>query len=85
MQRLRPLSYSKSHVILIAFAIDSPDSLENVSVKWAEEVRSLCGSQVPVLLVGLKKDLRETYTGADRESRFVSAAQVRPFPSFALE
>jgi len=32
-QRLRPLSYSKSHVILIAFAIDTPDSLENVSVK----------------------------------------------------
>jgi Rho family, other len=32
-QRLRPLSYSKSHVILIAFAIDTPDSLENVTVK----------------------------------------------------
>jgi hypothetical protein len=32
-QRLRPLSYSKSHVILIAFAIDTLDSLENVTVK----------------------------------------------------
>lgn len=32
-QRLRPMSYAKSHVILIAFAIDTPDSLENVSVK----------------------------------------------------
>ena len=32
-QRLRPMSYSKSHVILIAFAIDTPDSLDNVSVK----------------------------------------------------
>jgi Rho family, other len=27
------MSYSKSHVILIAFAIDTPDSLDNVSVK----------------------------------------------------
>lgn len=27
------MSYSKSHVILIAFAIDTPDSLENVTVK----------------------------------------------------
>ena len=33
IQRLRPLSYSKAHVILIAFAIDTPDSLENVTVK----------------------------------------------------
>jgi hypothetical protein len=32
-QRLRPLSYSKSHVILIAYAIDTPDSLENVQSK----------------------------------------------------
>jgi len=33
VQRLRPLSYSKSHVILIAFAIDTPDTLENVTSK----------------------------------------------------
>ncbi|KAM0750272.1 rho small monomeric GTPase [Meredithblackwellia eburnea MCA 4105] len=58
-ERLRPLSYAKSHVILIAFALDTPDSLENVSVKWIEEVRSICGSSIPVLLVGCKKDLRE--------------------------
>lgn len=32
-QRLRPMSYSKSHVILIAFALDTPDSLENVTTK----------------------------------------------------
>ena len=34
--RLRPLSYPDSHVILICFAIDSPDSLDNVQ----EKVRS---------------------------------------------
>lgn len=32
-ERLRPLSYSKAHVILIAFAVDTPDSLDNVSQK----------------------------------------------------
>ncbi|KAI0339532.1 ras-domain-containing protein [Trametopsis cervina] len=57
-ERLRPMSYSKSHVVLIAFAIDTPDSLDNVSVKWIEEVRSICGSQIPVILVGCKSDLR---------------------------
>jgi len=57
-ERLRPLSYSKAHVILIAFSIDTPDSLENVTVKWIEEVRSICGANVPVILVGCKADLR---------------------------
>ncbi len=31
--RLRPLSYPDSHVILICFSVDSPDSLENVQEK----------------------------------------------------
>ncbi|PPQ93681.1 hypothetical protein CVT25_012740 [Psilocybe cyanescens] len=57
-ERLRPMSYSKSHVILIAFAIDTPDSLDNVTTKWIEEVRNICGSQIPVILVGCKADLR---------------------------
>jgi len=57
-ERLRPMSYSKSHVILIAFALDTPDSLENVTTKWIEEVRSICGPTIPVILVGCKADLR---------------------------
>jgi Rho family protein len=32
-ERLRPLAYSKAHVLLIAFAIDTPDSLANVRHK----------------------------------------------------
>jgi GTPase SAR1 family protein len=32
-ERLRPLAYSKAHVLLIGFAVDSPDSLENVKHK----------------------------------------------------
>ena len=31
--RLRHLAYSDSHVILICFAIDSPDSFDNVQEK----------------------------------------------------
>ncbi|WVR04270.1 hypothetical protein IAU60_001270 [Kwoniella sp. DSM 27419] len=58
-ERLRPLSYSKAHVILIAFSVDTPDSLENVSQKWIEEVRSICGKAIPVILVACKTDLRD--------------------------
>jgi small GTP-binding protein len=31
--RLRPLSYPDTHVVLICFAIDQPDSLDNVVEK----------------------------------------------------
>ncbi|GAA5855512.1 hypothetical protein JCM9279_006033 [Rhodotorula babjevae] len=78
-ERLRPLSYSKSHVILIAFALDTPDSLENVTVKWIEEVRELCGPSIPVLLIGLKMDLRDEamQQGGGERGRFVSTEQGR--------
>jgi len=72
---LRPLSYSKSHVILIAFAIDTPDSLENVSNKWNEEVRNICGPTIPIILVGCKADLRPPHGSSD-PSTYVSRAQA---------
>lgn len=56
-ERLRPLSYFNSHVILIGFALDVPDSLENARHKWVAEVKKYC-PDVPYFLVGLKKDLR---------------------------
>jgi len=55
--RLRPLSYPDSHVILICFAIDLPDSLDNVQEKWISEVMHFC-PRLPILLIALKKDLR---------------------------
>lgn len=63
-ERLRPLSYAKSHVILIGFAIDSPDSLDNVASKWIEEVKSICPG-VPIILVGMKQDLRQDPTAVE--------------------
>jgi GTPase SAR1 family protein len=36
--RLRPLSYPDSHVILICFSVDSPDSLDNVQEKVSHVV-----------------------------------------------
>ncbi|VDD83685.1 unnamed protein product [Mesocestoides corti] len=55
--RLRPLSYPETDVILMCFSIDSPDSLENISEKWTAEVQHFCPN-VPIILVGNKKDLR---------------------------
>ncbi|KAJ6583020.1 small GTPase-binding protein [Mycena vulgaris] len=55
--RLRPLSYPDASVILICFAIDSPDSLDNVKEAWISEVVHFCAG-LPIILVGCKKDLR---------------------------
>jgi small GTP-binding protein len=55
--RLRPLSYPDSNVILICFSVDSPDTLDNVQEKWISEVLHFCQG-VPVILVGCKIDLR---------------------------
>ncbi|CAO3582513.1 unnamed protein product [Absidia cylindrospora] len=55
--RLRPLSYPDTNVILIAFATDLPDSLDNITEKWLPEVKKYCPDQ-PYLLVACKNDLR---------------------------
>ncbi|MEE6513020.1 hypothetical protein FKM82_020442 [Ascaphus truei] len=55
--RLRAISYPDTDVILMCFSIASPDSLSNILEKWTPEVKSFY-SNVPIILVGNKKDLR---------------------------
>ena len=52
--RLRPLSYPDSHVILICFAIDSPDSLDNVQEKvWLHQTPADCEETLDISPRGL--------------------------------
>ncbi|CAH8449113.1 unnamed protein product [Schistosoma bovis] len=55
--RLRPLSYPDTDVVLLCYSIDSPDSFANIEEKWLPEIRHFC-PDVPIILVGNKKDLR---------------------------
>ncbi|XP_075430188.1 transforming protein RhoA-like [Ascaphus truei] len=55
--RLRTLSYPDTNVILMCFSIDNPDSLGNILEKWIPEVKRF-HPNVPIILVGNKKDLR---------------------------
>ncbi|KAF2645363.1 ras-domain-containing protein [Massarina eburnea CBS 473.64] len=55
--RLRPLSYPETDIIFVCFAIDCPNSLENVMDKWYPEVLHFCPT-TPLMLLGLKSDLR---------------------------
>ncbi|TQS39088.1 hypothetical protein Golomagni_00392 [Golovinomyces magnicellulatus] len=78
-ERLRPLAYSKAHVIIVGFSIDSPDSLENVRNKWVEEAQERCPN-VPIILVGLKKDLRDDPVAIEemrkRSQNFITTSQA---------
>ncbi|THH03393.1 hypothetical protein EW145_g6291 [Phellinidium pouzarii] len=67
--RLRPLSYPESDVILIVFSVDFPTSLANVQDKWFPEVAHFC-EDTPLVLIGTKTDLRR-----DDQTRRMLAAQ----------
>jgi Ras-related C3 botulinum toxin substrate 1 len=56
--RLRPLSYPGTNVVLICFSVVNPASYENVKQKWYPEVHHHLPS-VNILLVGTKIDLRD--------------------------
>ncbi|XP_045047227.1 rho-related GTP-binding protein RhoG [Desmodus rotundus] len=56
--RLRTLSYPQTNIFVICFSISSPSSYDNVRYKWYPEVTRHCPN-VPVLLVGTKRDLRD--------------------------
>ncbi|MCJ1287518.1 Rho GTPase [Xylographa opegraphella] len=62
--RLRPLSYPETDLLFVCFAIDCPNSLENVMDKWYPEVLHFCPT-TPIILVGLKSDLRTKRTCID--------------------
>ncbi|CAD6449288.1 02487a2f-5747-490e-a7b5-8ef502e673ba [Sclerotinia trifoliorum] len=62
--RLRPLSYPETDLLFVCFAIDCPNSLDNVMDKWYPEVLHFC-PYTPLILVGLKSDLRTKRTCID--------------------
>ncbi|CAF1075437.1 unnamed protein product [Adineta ricciae] len=55
--RLRPLSYPDTNVILMCYSVDNPVSASSIIEKWVPEVRHFCG-KCPIILVACKIDLR---------------------------
>mmetsp|Transcript_22291 Transcript_22291/g.31166 ORF Transcript_22291/g.31166 Transcript_22291/m.31166 type:complete len:199 (+) Transcript_22291:128-724(+) len=65
VNRLRPIAYAMTDIFLIVFAIDNPESLENVRKKWAPELQHHGGNSL-TLLVGNKSDLRDSKEDHER-------------------
>lgn len=85
--RLRPLSYTNTDVVIVCYSVERPESLVNVTAKWMPEVWLYC-KDVPVILVGNKKDLRDdpvvpvprnsiATVGADGRATFTPVADGR--------
>lgn len=55
---LRPLSYPGTDVFIICFSLASPQSHENVKLKWHPEVTHF-NPKTPIILVGTKLDIRD--------------------------
>ncbi|NXA49730.1 RHOF protein, partial [Nothocercus julius] len=71
--RLRPLSYQNTNVVLICYDVMNPTSYDNVVVKWYPEVSHFCHG-APLVLIGCKTDLRK-----DKEQlRRLRASQQEP-------
>ncbi|KAM8797867.1 rho-related GTP-binding protein RhoF [Eudromia elegans] len=71
--RLRPLSYQNTNVVLICYDVMNPTSYDNVVVKWYPEVSHFCRG-APLVLIGCKTDLRK-----DKEQlRRLRASQQEP-------
>jgi len=56
--RLRPLSYPGTNIVLLCFSVASRSTFDSISAKWAPEVRHYL-PRVPTILVGLKTDIRD--------------------------
>jgi len=56
--RLRPLSYPKTHIVLLCYSAASRTSFEAITEKWAPEIHHYL-PDIPTILVALKRDLRE--------------------------
>ena len=83
--RLRPLSYAQTDVFLVCFSLMSPTSFENIPIKWVPEIRNH-QPNTPIILVGLKLDLKEDGAAVQRlrERRMARLQFIYIFFHFSL-
>eukprot|EP00727_Mastigamoeba_balamuthi_P009853 m51a1_g5490 putative ras-related protein rac1-like (404) ;mRNA; r:324709-326478 len=57
-ERLRLVAYEGADVFAVCYSVGAPPTFTSVADRWRQEIRSRCPS-TPVILVGLKSDMRE--------------------------
>lgn len=81
--RLRPMFYVKTEVILMCFSLNDPDSLKNVTNKWIIEVREYC-PKAAVILIGTHSELwNPNEDGAITQAQIDDVAkEIKAFKAF---
>lgn len=89
--RIRTLSYMDTDLILVCFALNSSESLNNIGDRWKDEIEHFC-KETPRILVGMKADLRKksdldliTEKRAVDMARFISAKSYVECSSYTGE
>lgn len=60
-EHINRLSYRDIDVVIICFAIEKPEDIFYVRLRWIPEVQNHCPPGVPVVLGGTKSDCRNAY------------------------
>ncbi|KAF2099986.1 ras family GTP-binding protein Rho1p, partial [Rhizodiscina lignyota] len=74
--RIRPMSYPNTDIILLCFTINEPHALSNIEEKWVDEIRRYLDG-VDVVLVGNMSDLRDD--PGQRQEDMISTQEAEEF------
>ncbi|VDN00472.1 unnamed protein product, partial [Onchocerca ochengi] len=78
---LRPLSYPDADVFIACYSVERPESLKSLEEKWIPEIRHFC-PDVPILIVGNKKDIRNEENQEDRKKSSTSSENFENHENF---
>ena len=71
---IRSLMYREADIIIICFSLVDSSSFKNGSTKWYKEIE-MYNDDVPFILVGLKKDLRENFIKRNLSHKVVKESE----------
>lgn len=70
--------YPNTEVIILCAALDDPTSLDNLTKKWMDELRSAHVNKRPLIMVLTKSDLRSDDT-SPTPKQLINSAKVSLF------
>ncbi|CAL5984749.1 Rac/Rho-like_protein [Hexamita inflata] len=59
--RIRPLSYPNTNVFVLCYALNNPESLQNIYSKWLPEIKAHTQVDIPFIILGMKSDLEYSH------------------------
>ncbi len=67
MNKIRPLAFPGCNCFLVCFSLVDRNSFKNAICKWRDELLLQGPSKCPMILVGLKQDLREEHLSEGKD------------------